>query len=133
MLRGAVGNLIPELQKVQRRDNPASKSGSSFGSGWYGYVDKDLRTQAGLPVKGKFSRPYCGNGNLVVCRQALWLTLKNAADSLAAEQGPNPDAWRSSATAERIAFIPGLIPTTTMRWTNRPTFQQVVQFAHPRK
>jgi len=29
-------------------------------------------------------------------------------------------------------FSPGLLgPSATMRWTNRPTFQQVVSFAVP--
>ena len=32
------------------------------------------------------------------------------------------------ATRERIRFAPGLLPNT-MRMSNRPTFQQVVEFA----
>ena len=40
----------------------------------------------------------------------------------------NPDAWRADATAERIEFAPGLLPTT-MRYTNRPSgIQQVISF-----
>ena len=45
-----------------------------------------------------------------------------------AAQGPDPDAWRADATAERIKFAPGLLPFT-MRYTNRPTgIQQVIDF-----
>jgi hypothetical protein len=58
----------------------------------------------------------------------LWAALKAASDVLAVTQGSDPTQWRSDATRERIRFTPGLIPTT-MRWTNRPTFQQVLRFA----
>ena len=43
------------------------------------------------------------------------------------QQGPDPRLWRADATNERIKFTPGLI-ADTMRWTNRPTFQQVLRF-----
>jgi hypothetical protein len=42
--------------------------------------------------------------------------------------GPDPAQWRT--TAARTSFAPGLIPDT-MRATNRPTFQQVLELAHP--
>ena len=42
-------------------------------------------------------------------------------------QGPDPNAWRAGANPERITFKPGLIPFS-MRWTNRPTFQQAIEF-----
>ena len=48
------------------------------------------------------------------------------AAELAAAQGPDVAAWRSDATRERIAF--GFLPDTA-RWTNRPTFQQVMSFS----
>jgi hypothetical protein len=51
------------------------------------------------------------------------------------EQGPNPAGRHSSATAERISFVPGLLtaPGTsapfTMRYTDRPSgIQQVLSF-----
>jgi acyl-homoserine lactone acylase PvdQ len=97
----------------------------SFGGGWYGYVYKDLRTQLGVPVKGAYSRRYCGGGSLRACRASLWAAIQSAANRLAATQGPNPAAWRSPAA--RISFAPGLI-SYTMRWTNRSTFQQVIEF-----
>jgi hypothetical protein len=97
----------------------------SFGGGWYGYVDKDLRTELGMPVKGRYSRHYCGHGSLSVCRAALWGAIQGAVTQLAAKQGSNPNAWRTPA--RRISFAPGLIPYT-MRWTNRSTFQQVIEF-----
>ena len=41
---------------------------------------------------------------------------------------PNPDDWRANAAAERIFFSPGFLGTT-MRWTNRPTFQQAISYS----
>ena len=113
-------------------DNPANSAGSSYENGWYGYVDKDLRTLLGDTVAGKFSRVYCGNGDVTACRAALWQVLASSVAHLEAAQGQDPTAWRSDATKERIVFSPGLLgPSATMRWTNRPTFQQVVSFAVP--
>ena len=48
------------------------------------------------------------------------------AGQLAAQQGPEPSNW--TATAARTGFDPGLIPDT-IRATNRPTFQQVLELA----
>jgi hypothetical protein len=93
------------------------------------YVDKDLRTLLHQPVKGAFRLRYCGNGSLDACRASLWAVVQQVATQLAASQGPDPSAWRS--TARRTGFTPGLIPDT-IRATNRPTFQQVIEFAPPR-
>ncbi len=96
--------------------------------GWHIYMNKDLRTLLGLPVRGRYALRYCGGGSLRRCRTQLWRALDQAGGELAAGQGPDPAAWRSSATAERIKFVPGLLPTT-MRYTNRPTgIQQVLSF-----
>jgi hypothetical protein len=93
------------------------------------YVDKDLRTLLGYPVKGRFNLSYCGEGSLKACRDALWITLHVGANQLAAQYGTqDPTKWLK--TASRTGFQPGLIPNT-MRTTNRPTFQQVLEFQHP--
>ena len=105
-----------------------TSSTPSFDPGWFGYVSKDLRTELGMKVRGPYSRRYCGNGSLTACRASLWAAIGAAAAKLASTEGPNPAAWYSSATAERISFTPGLIPFT-MRWTNRSTFQQVIEFS----
>jgi acyl-homoserine lactone acylase PvdQ len=128
VMRPVLGPLTLELASLQPPDNPPYRAnGSSFSGGWYGYVDKDLRTLLGVRVKQRYHLRYCGSGSLSACRAALWAALKAASDQLAATQGPDPAAWRSDATLERIRFSPGLIPNT-MRWTNRPTFQQVLRF-----
>jgi acyl-homoserine lactone acylase PvdQ len=122
VMRPVLGPLTDNLDRLI-----SVGSVPSFGGGWWGYVSKDLRTELGMKVHGRFSRRYCGNGRLRACRRALWAAVQAAADTLARTEGPNPNAWTSNATAERIHFIPGLIPFT-MRWTNRSTFQQVIEF-----
>ena len=122
VMRPVLGPLTQNLAQLI----PVSNT-PSFDGGWYGYVSKDLRTELGMKVRGRFSRRYCGNGSLRACRASLWAAIQAAANHLAATEGPDPNDWYSSATAERITFIPGLIPFT-MRWTNRSTFQQAIEF-----
>jgi acyl-homoserine lactone acylase PvdQ len=122
VMHPVLGPLTGQLEQMM----PMSST-PSFDPGWYGYVSKDLRTELGMKVRGRFSRRYCGHGSLKACRNSLWAAIATAANKLATAEGPNPSAWYSSATAERIHFIPGLIPFT-MRWTNRSTFQQVIEF-----
>ena len=68
------------------------------------------------------------HGDRTACAQGLWAALDAAGNELQAAQGADPTQWHSDATAERIRFAPGLLPNT-MRWTNRPTYQQVLSFS----
>lgn len=124
VLSPVLGPSLDRFVGLEHRDNAPP---GGFYDGWYGYVDKDLRTLLGKPVSGPLSRRYCGGGDLNACRDSLWAAVKAAADELAAAQGPDPALWRSDANAERMKFAPGLIPDT-MRWVNRPTFQGVYEF-----
>jgi hypothetical protein len=91
-----------------------------FTDGGFWYIEKDLQTLNGAKVKRKFDERYCGGGNRKTCATAVWKALE-------AIPG-DPDALRADATKERIAFRPGLLPTT-IRYTNRPTgIQQVISF-----
>jgi acyl-homoserine lactone acylase PvdQ len=123
-----LGPQLADLSSLIARDNKANSQGSSYGSGWYGYVDKDLRRLVGQRVRGGFRTRFCGAGELTACRSALWQALKEAGAALAAAQGTSdPTQWRSAATAERISFLPSF--PITMRWTNRPTFQQAISYS----
>ena len=125
-----LGPQLGDLARLITRDNKANSQGSSYGSGWYGYVDKDLRTLLSRNVTGKFQTRFCGAGDLTACRNSLWQALKDAGDQLAAAQGTNdPAQWRSNATAERITFPPSPLFPLTMAWTNRPTFQQAISYS----
>ena len=132
VLSPVLGDLTAQLAVAHERDDAAGNNGSSYGSGWYGYIDKDLRSLLGRPVTAPYSRRYCGGGDLAACRASLWAALEAAAKTLAEAQGPDPAAWRADANPERINFKPGVF-TQTMRWANRPTFQQVGQFSGHRK
>jgi len=125
--------LLSEFASFAPVENAPSASGSSYDEGWYGYVYKDLRSELGLPVERPYSRRYCGNGNVAACRSSLWAAIQGAAEQLQAAQGPEPDAWRAARV--RIEFPPTYLPLPptftepfTMAWTNRSTFQQVIEF-----
>jgi acyl-homoserine lactone acylase PvdQ len=123
-----LGSLTNRLAALHTRSDDAGPRGSAYLAGWYGYVDKDLRTQLGRPVRAPFSRRYCGRAALAVCSRELWAAIEEATARLEAAQGPVPSAWRADATRERIRFVSGVLPDT-MRWTNRPTFQQLMSFS----
>jgi acyl-homoserine lactone acylase PvdQ len=131
VLSPVLGPLLPRLAALVPRSEDANPNGSAYLSGWYGYVDKDLRSLLGRDVRGPYSRRYCGAGVLATCREALWAALDAAAAQLEATQGPVPSAWHADGTGERIRFVSGILPDT-MRWTNRPTFQQVMSFSRHR-
>ena len=128
VLGTVLGPLTDRLAKLMDRSDDAGPGGSAYISGWYGYVDKDLRSLLKRPVKGPYKTKFCGVGDLAVCRAALWAALDAAAAELVAAQGAAPSAWRADATKERIRFTSGIL-ADTMRWTNRPTFQQVMSFS----
>jgi hypothetical protein len=117
-----LGPLTDRLATLIPRDDNANDQGSSYDSGWYGYVVDDL---------SKPQPANCGGGDASTCVSSLWNAIDAAGNELQAAQGPNPAAWRADATAERITFTPGLLGKT-MRWTNRPTFQQVISFSRHR-
>jgi acyl-homoserine lactone acylase PvdQ len=97
-------------------------------TGWYMYMQKDLRTIMHEHVRGKYHVRYCGGGSIRRCRALLWGAITRAGNALAAKQGPNPSNWHSSATAEEISFVPGLLPYK-LRYSNRPSgIQQILSF-----
>jgi hypothetical protein len=129
-MRPQLGSQLDELNSLfPRFDAPAGRNGDSQYNGWYQYFDRDIRDVLGLPVRQPFHNEFCGHGDLGRCQQSIWRAIDNAGAELTAAQGtPDPAAWRADGTAERIHFVPGLLPTT-MRWVNRPSgIQQVISF-----
>lgn len=109
------GALVNDLDNVRNLDGLEGAS----------YVDKDLRRLLGDPVVGPFNLSYCGAGALTACRDSLWQALHQAADATALQLGQaDPALWRRPA--RRTSFVPGLLPNT-IPFTNRPTFQQVLE------
>jgi acyl-homoserine lactone acylase PvdQ len=140
VLSPVLGELLPELASLNGPNNGENSQGSSYGGGWYGYVYKSLREELGDTVAQPNSRGYCGSGNLETCRNALWLAIEGAVSKLAVEQGPTMKNWRAEKV--RINFLPGILKEAkknketkkteyvpaSMSWTNRSTFQQVIEF-----
>jgi acyl-homoserine lactone acylase PvdQ len=116
LMRPTLGPLTDRLKALLAVDDFANPHGSSYFGGWYGYVVQDLA--AATPT-------FCGGGDSARCRASVWAAIDEAGSALAAVQGPDPTRWRADAIGERITF--GFLPQTA-RWTNRPTFQQVVSF-----
>ena len=113
------GSLLGDLNNVRGLGGLSGES----------YVDKDLRTLLGQWVRGRFNLSYCGNGSLTACRASLWAAVHSAADGLAAQFGTSdPTKWLK--TASTTGFAPGLLPNR-FPTTNRPTFQQVLEFQNP--
>jgi acyl-homoserine lactone acylase PvdQ len=130
VLEPVVGPAAEEdglLRRMMGPDGRPENGSSAYGGGWYGYINKDLRALLGKPVRGAYGQGFCGAGNLEACRTDLWEAVRAAATEVAATQGLDPSAWREPATPERIVFGP-LLPGVSMRYSNRPTFQQVLEF-----
>jgi hypothetical protein len=117
LMRPTLGPLTDRLKQLIAVDDPANSGGSSYYGGWYSYFVSDLA--GGQPT-------FCGAGDYVRCQTSLREALDDAYVALTAAQGPDPSTWREDATGERLSF--GFLPRTA-RWTNRPTFQQVITFA----
>jgi hypothetical protein len=144
-LYSTMQELVPFGGSMRGPDNAPNNHGDHLGSayqgGWYGYVQKDLRQLLGLPVQGAFSRVYCGNGSLSICRSALRNSLRDALNVPASQLY---DEDPSTPATDRVAGCPstssdqwcydsvkyraiGAITVDTQHWINRPTFQQVVE------
>ena len=122
--------LFQQLQTMIGFDDRPRAQGSAYQSGWYGYVQKDLRTVLGERVEGSYSREYCGGGRLGRCRQALLSSLQAALGVTAEElygtescEGGDPQ-WCFDAVRYRAL---GAVTQPPMHWINRPTFQQAVE------
>jgi acyl-homoserine lactone acylase PvdQ len=109
-------------------DIPNEHLGSAYNGGIYMAANKDLRTILKRPVRGRYSRVYCGKGRLSACRTALLASLQSVL-------GKNPYGENSGCGVgdDQMCFdaihfrTVGGISQPDIEWQNRPTFQQVVQ------
>lgn len=88
-------------------------TGSACQDGWNGFVWTDLSQILGDRIQAPTSQVYCGAdrtqaATLAAYSTRLWASLPIALDSVARSQGSDMSAWTTSATAERIRFVPGL-------------------------
>jgi hypothetical protein len=127
-MRHGLGDYVDVLPEPLD-DHPRGHIGSAFnGISWYGYLNKDLRTVLGRPVRGAYSRSYCGSA--ASCRTALTASLHAAvAAALATQDVSSVDALTYDKTRDSILSVPaGVVGVRPIDWQNRPTFQQVAQF-----
>lgn len=117
--------------RISIKTGPDPDIGNAWGSGWFGYAEKDLRTVLGKKVEDPYSRVYCGRGKLGRCRQALAKSLREAlahtSDAELYPSGPCDEGdaqWCSDSIAHTAV---GAVTQPRIQWQNRPTFQQVVE------
>ena len=107
-----------------------------------GFTKKDLGRLLGDTFQGNYSQTYCGGAEgLNGCKSALWTALAAAKTQIVTDTGvsaPGASDWKyisgHDAKDQRQHFGP-LYPVdvithkeATMRWVNRPTFQQAISF-----
>ena len=104
--------------------------GSAFDVGFYGIVQKDLRSALGDKVAGPLNRVYCGGGSLAKCRAALESSLSQAIAESPQQVYPADSvcAAGDQMCSDSIQFRAiGVISQSLIEWVNRPTFQQADQ------
>ncbi len=104
--------------------------GSAFDVGFYGIVQKDLRSILHLRVRGPLNRAYCGRGSLSACRAALRTSLGQAIAESPQQVYPADGVCEAGdqMCSDSIQFRAiGAITQPLIEWVNRPTFQQADQ------
>ncbi|HEY3714320.1 MAG TPA: penicillin acylase family protein [Jatrophihabitantaceae bacterium] len=130
-LYNALAAAAPVDESPAATHSGVSHQGSSFQSGWWSYVDKDIRAVLGQPVAGGLVDKYCGGGSVAQCRTVLLATLAQAAATPATTVYPGDancsagDQWCADSIIQSAL---GGITDAATNWQNRPTFQQVVQY-----
>jgi len=118
-----------DVRRPKKLDDAPSEIGSAFQSGWYSLLERDLRRVRGAVDLPTGATAYCGGGDVEACRAVLWGALAKA--TWKAEQSQwlwtrhDPAQWGAWTIPERIRFLPYIFNANSMRWVNRPTFQQV--------
>jgi hypothetical protein len=133
-------DVLEEIRLQASIGRPPPENGNAWGSGWFSYVDKDLRQLARgrRKVKGPHSRVYCGRGRKAACRQAIAGALRDAAEQVKARYGVTSlDEVKIPATCSTSGerrcdqteyTTAGAVDVPASPWQNRPTFQQIIEF-----
>jgi acyl-homoserine lactone acylase PvdQ len=112
----------------------AQPNAPAYSDGWWGYVNKDLRTLYGnrKRVRGRYSRVYCGRGSRKRCTAELRASLRQALDTPRqqvygrGECASDPDAQCFDMNRHTVASA---VTVPDMPFQNRPTYQQIVELA----
>jgi len=124
-------SLLGDVEGRFGIDNlPHNNQGSAWDVGFYGIVQKDLRSALGEHVAGPLNRIYCGHGSRSRCRAALESSLLQAALETPDQVYPAGDGCSAGDQMcyDAIHYSAvGAITQPPQEWVNRPTFQQAVQ------
>ena len=150
-------DLFDSVKAINQLHQAPGPGGSAFFDGWYGYVEKDLRSLLGRKVRGRYSRIYCGGGPALKklrtgkarrrfkrkrraarrrCRSIVVRTMKAAVAGAEERYGAPLESLAVPATCEeqsppacdQITFTAtGAIATPPIPWQDRGTFQQAVE------
>ena len=121
--------LFEQILQISLLDDPPNLHlGSAYNGGWYVYANKDLRAVLGQPVRGRFSRVYCGGGRLGRCRAALLRSLDSVLGADPYGENSGCGVGDDQMCFDAIEFrATGGTTQPDIAWQNRPTFQQAVQ------
>jgi acyl-homoserine lactone acylase PvdQ len=126
-----IGFINQQFNSIQP-DGIRDGTGNGFFEGWEMDVQKDLRQVLHQPVRGRFSRTYCGSGSLRRCRALLDSTLVQAAAQLSQHYGVQAN-WQLPVTCpvSTPAGCDQIVPTSAgavnippQPYDNRGTFYQ---------
>jgi Ca2+-binding RTX toxin-like protein len=136
-------DLFNNLKGAIGFDDIPREQGSAYQTGWYGFMQKDLRDLLGDPVTGPYSRIYCGGGSLATCHDELVDSLRAAVATPYSSlypgtggstpgclDGGGGDAQMCTDAVHFRAV--GGIGVNDIHWINRPTFQQAVEIFNHR-
>jgi hypothetical protein len=126
---------------------------TGFNYNWTSQVQKDLRSAAGAPERGRYSRVYCGGPRSqparglrgralrearARCRAVLLSTLRAAIAAVTAKRGADPSSWQVLATCpittpascdQEVPVTAGAVATPPFPWQDRGTYHQVVELS----
>ena len=133
-----LGNALTDsIAAVNEFDYLPNHGPDTFYYGWYGYVDRDLRTLLKTRVAKRPARVACGRGRLAACRAVLLRTLVAAGSATTATTGgsladvrvPSTCPVAERPSCDQLQFTAaGAIETPPIPWQDRGTFQQVIEF-----
>ncbi len=115
-------------------DGLTDGTGNAFTAGWENDVQQDLRQVLGEKVAGRFSRTYCGGGELKRCRALLISTLLEADAELVKQYGASESSWvypticsTAPTTCDEVSSeTVGAVELPAQPLDNRGTFYQAV-------
>ncbi|AXQ30343.1 penicillin acylase family protein [Solimonas sp. K1W22B-7] len=138
-----IDSMLPQLVAQEgyigqgRYDNPRAQ-GSAYQEGWFQHMRRTLQMALG-ETRTPYRQLKCADGSQAGCRSAVLTALDQALADLgglaAKEQwegsplAPAGDQRVEDADAvKHTAF--SFLPVPPIHWTNRPTFQQAVEYHH---